>query len=819
MSGAEPGRNPYVGPRPYETAEEHLFFGRDREAEELVSLVLANPVTVFYSESGAGKTSLLRARLVPCLKREQMEVLPIARVSGPPPPRVKKSAIVNIFAFNTLLSWAPQQRRRELLSMTLARYLEQQPRRTDEAGAVGLRVAIFDQFEELFSRHQDRWRDRAGFFEQVAEALKDPALRVIFALREDFLGRLEPYSALPPGRLRARFRMERLCEEAALRAVKGPLEGSGREFDRGVAERLVEELLHTRVESETGETIKVKGDVVEPVQLQVVCHRLWESLPPRVRRITEQHRRKFGNVDLALSSFYAGAIAAASEASGIHPHYLREWCEAQLITTTGTRGFVHRGPAATAGLPNAAAEALEAARLIRSEWRAGARWYELTHDRFIGPIQASNEEWRRERSEKLRQALGRLRKAEQLAQKGSYADAVERATEALALSEESAEIGSVLLALNLLGGLHAARKDYVAALESFYRLGRLAEQSGQRDEALACLLAIGQVFREMGRLEEAAATLSRYVELSPDDPGGYAERAATYWMSGQHQAAVEDYRRAIRLDPDNAILRNELGNVYRALGRTDKAIAAYQEAIRLDENFGSPHYNLGIVYAAMGLTDEARREYELAIQLDPRDAYSHEGLGDLYARIGRTEDAIAFFRRAIEINPSDPSAHTSLAYVYRDVGRYEEALANFRRAIDLNPRDASPYVGMGGTYRRTGRLEEAIAAYERAIEVEPNNVLARASQAACYRKLGREKEYREAAERARREATPEWEAEAGEYNQACFYALVGDTDSALGRLRAALKKKQQAPDFAWRDIDFEFIRDDPRFGALVGRPN
>lgn len=820
MRQAVRGRNPYVGPRPYEAGEEDLFFGRDHEAEELASLILANPITLFFSESGAGKTSLLRARLIPHLKREHMDVFPVARVGGPTPRKTKASQIANIFAFNTLMCWAPAKPHRTLVSLPLQSFLGSRPRHTDEAGDPRLRVAILDQLEELFSRHLDRWGDRAGFFKQLALALTaDPALRVVFAIREDFLGRLEPFSLLLPGRLRARFQMERLREGAALLAVTGPLRRSGRSFAPGVAERLVEELLYTRVESDSGDTVKVKGDVVEPVQLQVVCQRLWQSLPTRVRKISEKHRQKFGNVDQALSSFYEDAIAQACKVSEVHPHHLREWCGTELVTSTGTRGFAHRGPESTAGIPNTAVEALEGFHLIRSEWRAGARWYELTHDRFIGPIQVSNEQWCRDRDKTLTQVLGKLRKAEQLARRGRYADAVDSAEGAFRLSADAGDLGSVLFALSLLGTLHAACKHYDAALEAYERLYSLAERHECRDDAMASLLAIGQVLREMGRPEDSATLFGRYIERNPGDAAGYAERARAYLELGRHRQALRDYRRAIRLEPENAVLYSDLGNLYRSLEKTNKAIAAYQEAIRLDNTLGSPHYGLGIVYASVGRIEDAQREYEVAIQLDPEDAYSHEGLGDLYARIGRTEEAIAFFRRAIAIDPTDLFAHVSLAYVYRDLGRQDEALASFRRAIELNPQESSTYVGLGGTYRRMDRFEEAAAAYERAIELDPGNVLARASEAVCYRRLGREDDYHELANRARRDATPEWAADAGEYNEACFRALVGDADTALRCLRTALEKQQQTPGFAWRDIDFDSIRDDPRFGALAGKPS
>jgi hypothetical protein len=45
---------------------------------------------------------------------------------------------------------------------------------------------------------------------------------------------------------------------------------------------------------------------------------------------------------------------------------------------------------------------LESMHLIRAEWRAGARWYELTHDRFITPILLSNKAFNEDLAEKKR---------------------------------------------------------------------------------------------------------------------------------------------------------------------------------------------------------------------------------------------------------------------------------------------------------------------------------------------------------------------------------------------------------------------------------
>jgi conflict system STAND superfamily ATPase len=76
------GTNPYVGPRPFEREHAALFFGREREANELVSLIISHTEVLFYAQSGAGKSSLVNARMIPLLEAEGFDVLPPARVQG-----------------------------------------------------------------------------------------------------------------------------------------------------------------------------------------------------------------------------------------------------------------------------------------------------------------------------------------------------------------------------------------------------------------------------------------------------------------------------------------------------------------------------------------------------------------------------------------------------------------------------------------------------------------------------------------------------------------------------------------------------------------
>ncbi len=172
---------PYVGPRPYERNDPAPFFGRDREADELVSLIFSYRELLFYAQSGVGKTSLLNARVIPLLEKEGFEVLPLARVQGVIPKGMQSEEIQNLYVFNALMSWANDEiNPGRLAQMTISEFLHNRKRPTDIEGQPLLRALIFDQFEEIFTLYQDRWKDRNEFFEQIRDALKfdDRLLRI-----------------------------------------------------------------------------------------------------------------------------------------------------------------------------------------------------------------------------------------------------------------------------------------------------------------------------------------------------------------------------------------------------------------------------------------------------------------------------------------------------------------------------------------------------------------------------------------------------------------------------------------------------------------
>ena len=384
--------NPYIGPRPFQQGEP--LYGRTREVQEVRNLLISERLLLLYSPSGAGKSSLIQAALIPLLKRKRFHIHPILRVGTLPaadlPSSTNRYSLSVLLALEEARAKADQLPIAALVSTDLGTYLD---RRRATEGQVD-EVLIFDQFEEVLTRDPTDQLAKEIFFEELSDALRDRRRWALFAVREDYLGALDSYRGKLPGGLAMTYRLDLLDRAAALEAIREPARAAGRPIVDLAASQLVDDLRRVRVQQPDGSVVEQLGPYVEPVQLQVVCRGLWERLPPDSLEITPRDVAAAGDVDTALASYYATSVATVAVRKGVPERRIRAWCEEQLIASGGLRNQVLQAPKVSAGLENQVIRALVDTHLIRAEERRGVTWFELSHDRLVEPIRTNNRWWR-----------------------------------------------------------------------------------------------------------------------------------------------------------------------------------------------------------------------------------------------------------------------------------------------------------------------------------------------------------------------------------------------------------------------------------------
>lgn len=420
-----PGRrdNPFVGPESIPPGA--AIYGRGRETTSVLNMLVAERIVLLYSPSGAGKTSLVNAGLRPALIDDDFEVLPVASVRHEL--EQPDGTTRNRYALSIMSSLEQRRPRSEQLSpaelsrLTLHQYLRT---RTDLDGHPGNEVLVVDHFEDVLRVDPLDLDAKQEFFTELGEALADRRLWALFVMREDYLAALDPYLRLVPRHFQAQYRLDLLRPDSARQAIVKPIEAAGVRIDDDAVTRLLADL--RRVNVLQGDEVRTaESPYIEPVQLQVTCHRLWESLDPGQTRIRVSDVESLGDVDSALRTYYRASVAKVAHESGVPERSLREWFQHDLVTPNGLRTQVITGPGGTGVL-----DRLVATHLLRAEERHGAIWYELSHDRLVQPVAADNARWADEN-------LTEFERAAQLWDRQRRPDGLLLADDALAAEERA----------------------------------------------------------------------------------------------------------------------------------------------------------------------------------------------------------------------------------------------------------------------------------------------------------------------------------------------------------------------------------------------
>ncbi len=371
--------NPFRGPHPL--TRDNRIFGRDREIASLRALLVSERFVLLHSPSGAGKSSLINAGLIPEVK-DRFDVWEPARVNAQPPPDAPN---VNRYIWSVLASWQRPGQYSTLLEFVLA-----------QARASKILV-IFDQFEEILRATPAEVPAQSEFFRQLAELLSHPRVWALFAVREDYLAPLLPFLPQLPTHLRTRCRLDLLTRAQASEAMAGTAAEGGRSFRDSALSALTANLAAVRVQNPDGSVHPqpIPGEHVEPMHLQVVCHRLWNSMPDHDSIIDPEDVAAFGDVTKALSDYYDAALFSLFGNDKVWGRAVREWFQEKLIAGH-SRAQVRAGAQDASGLPAACVEPLLKTYLVRAETHPDGVWLELAHDRLIEPVTLANQAWFRD---------------------------------------------------------------------------------------------------------------------------------------------------------------------------------------------------------------------------------------------------------------------------------------------------------------------------------------------------------------------------------------------------------------------------------------
>lgn len=258
-----------------------------------------------------------------------------------------------------------------------------------------------------------------------------------------------------------------------------------------------------------------------------------------------------------------------------------------------------------------------------------------------------------------------------------------------------------------------------------------------------------------------------------DDARHFAQRRK--WK--QAEAALNDILKQM---PRHFSARSVLAIVEFQRGRLDEARTQYLQLIAQDPKQFRLYTMLGQIEMQQGHLDEAERYNHEALKIAPQFVEAMGQLGLIAMLRGNEAEAQRWYDQALRIDAGFPTLHRRLGDLYFERGDFAEALKEYDDARRRQPADLRSLLQAGASARRLGRLDDAERRLRDAIALRPKSWLPH-------------------------------------YNLGCLQVERNDDAGALQSLADAVDHGMAYPKLLDGDADWDRLRKDARFGAIVER--
>ncbi len=314
----------------------------------------------------------------------------------------------------------------------------------------------------------------------------------------------------------------------------------------------------------------------------------------------------------------------------------------------------------------------------------------------LGDNNAAIESYRAALTQQPQLVLAELSLGRLLLGSGEAAEAVkhlERATEA---DPEKAQ-PQLYLALALVRT--GQRESAVTAAERAQRSGA-SENADFHD-------ALGGVFQELGRQNEAQQCFRQAVTLDPGKEDYFRHLAAAQHKAEDNVGAIATLQSGLVHLPGSARLHYLLGLTFMGRGSSADALNPLRKASELEPNNPDYQQSLGLCLEDLGKDNEAMASFQRVLALDAERTAAYLQIGILQTKVDATAEAEQSFKTALSIDASYAPAYFRLGKIYYDRNDDRQALKFLEKARELDPDWEDTYFLLGTLYKQSGNLEQS----------------------------------------------------------------------------------------------------------------
>ncbi|MCR4282204.1 MAG: tetratricopeptide repeat protein [Bauldia sp.] len=243
-------------------------------------------------------------------------------------------------------------------------------------------------------------------------------------------------------------------------------------------------------------------------------------------------------------------------------------------------------------------------------------------------------------------------------------------------------------------------------------------------KAFLVTMAIGDVFRSVGRCEEAIAIYETVPNTASMRRNADIQIGTCLQTIEKHDEAARYIRRVVDANPKDVEAAVELGNVYRSDNRFAEAADAYTIGINAVSDAQDAdwrvYYFRGVSFERSDRWPEAERDFKQALAINPDQPQVLNYLGYSWVDKGMNfDEALKMIQKAVDLRPNDGYIVDSLGWAYYQLGRRDQAVTALETAVELRADDPVINDHLGDAYWTVGRKREALFQWAHARDLGP----------------------------------------------------------------------------------------------------
>jgi serine/threonine protein kinase/tetratricopeptide (TPR) repeat protein len=301
-----------------------------------------------------------------------------------------------------------------------------------------------------------------------------------------------------------------------------------------------------------------------------------------------------------------------------------------------------------------------------------------------------------------------------------------------------------------------------------------------------------------------------------------------YWNQRTDEGVkkgLEYFEQAIEKDPGYALAYAGVADSY-AVGNGEylglspqearpKAKAAALKALELDDSLAEAHTTLADTYLYYDWDfPKAQQEFLRAIAANPNYPTAHQWYAEYLYAVGRFDDAIAEAKLAQELDPLSVAISGSVAETYYYARKYDQAIEAYKDTEKMDSNISATHVGLATTYGQKKMYPEAVAEWQALLQLN-GNAAAASLLGDTYKTSG----YQGFLQAFLDHSLKNPALSGRPYWIASLYARLGKKNEALTWLEKAYAERAGGIVRLRSDPDFDSLRADPGFVAIIRRMN